>query len=189
MLEYMINSAIGNWAALFLSIAWLALHGVLYSFFVAVLLINFSTPEDEKMPTQRSIWHHDAKKAKKDDSSAIMKQLKAEIGGTRSSSGEDDDLVEKLTNAYHPDHPHRSFYVFGCKNPVRLFCASIEQSPRFTQLFLLLVALSLMALTMETGLSTLYENCVVEYESCVAGSESGELVEGEDLGADIRARA
>ena len=56
-MDYMVNGAIGEWTWIFMSFSWLALHGILYSLFVAVLLINFSVDEDEKMPIQRAQWH------------------------------------------------------------------------------------------------------------------------------------
>ena len=170
MMDYMNNSAIGGWAAIFMSVAWLGLHGILYSMFVAVLLINFSTEEDAKMPEQRAQWHHANKLGSGAGESAILKQMKIESGEV--NKNEDDDLVSKLANSYDPDHAHRSFYIFNVNSRVRNLTATIEQHPRTTELFLLLVALSLVALTMEGGLTTEYDMCI-EALAQAGGSETG----------------
>ena len=161
MMDYMINGAIGNWAGVFMSFCWLALHGILYSLFVAVLLINFSTDEEDKMPIQRAQWHHENKREKTGES-ALLKVLKLESGNEKE---QEDNLVSLLDNSFDPDKPHRSFYIFGVRNPVRVLTATIEQDPRTTKAFLILVTATLLALTYEGVLHTKYLNCLDAVQS------------------------
>eukprot|EP01043_Picozoa_sp_COSAG02_P021110 COSAG02_NODE_1062_length_14852_cov_93.088660_2_plen_3370_part_00 len=161
MMDYMVNGAIGDWTWLFMSFSWLALHGILYSMFVAVLLINFSVDEDEKMPLQRAQWHHDNKQSGGGES-ALLKQLKIESGAEKEKA---ESLVSKLQNSWDPDKPHRSFYIFGLKNPIRILTAQIEQDPRTTKSFLILVTATLVALTYEGVLNAQYEDCLAALET------------------------
>lgn len=168
MLDYMDNSAIGGYAAPFMSMAWLGMHGVLYSFFVAVLLINFSVNEEDKMPKQRSVWHYNHKANAAASESILLKQLKLQSG--ENEEHHKDDLVSKLGNSYDPEHAHRSFYLFDVRNPLRAFCASIEQRPVATNVFLVLVVASLVALTLEGNFKAQYVACMAAFAT---DSQSG----------------
>lgn len=153
MLWYMEHSAVGFWAAPYFCFMYFWIHGILYSLFVAVLLINFSLAEDAKMPTQRRQYAVYAKQQAALNESRLRKALQhdLETGETVALSSLEDQLKG---SAGYTDRAHRSLMVFTCTNPFRLVCAKIDQSPWSTNIMLLLIVFSLGAATLEGNNNT-----------------------------------
>ena len=109
---------------------------MLFSLFVAVLLLNFGLDEDEKMPLQKEQYdsyhkrkhhHHHASIV---DTQAIEAYERAE---GKAVTGAEDDLVVRLEEAANVvtdedrnKMKHKSLFIFFLNHPVRLFCAQVE---------------------------------------------------------------
>jgi hypothetical protein len=150
MVWYIEHATIGYFAAPYFCVLYFWIHGMLYSLFVAVLLINFAVDEDEKIPMQRTAYAHYRQTRDSLQESNLMKALAQEQdrGG-----GEDiqETLVSQLTSSadYTNRKTHQSFYIFTCTNPLRLFCAYVQDNPLSTNIMLCLITFSLTFATLE----------------------------------------
>ena len=61
-----------QWSAVFFMFMWLVVHGIVFSLFVAVLLLNFDVDESEKMPMQKEAYDHHAGKKKRNKEASIQ---------------------------------------------------------------------------------------------------------------------
>eukprot|EP01052_Picozoa_sp_SAG31_P028110 SAG31_NODE_2685_length_5256_cov_2.839442_3_plen_1432_part_01 len=149
MLWYKKHAAYGMVAGPYFCFMFFWVHGILYSLFVAVLLINFSVPEDAKIPTQRRKYAVYERQQLTLNESRLRKALTVEMAMESEAST---SLVDQLKSSHgYNDSAHRSLYIFNCTNPVRIFCAKIEQNPWSTNSMLILIAFSLAAATQESG--------------------------------------
>ena len=135
MLWYMTHGQVGLWAAAFFPALYLFTYGIMFNTFVSVLLINFATEEANKMPLQRRLyWEQDADLDIDEEDeqmyldSIIAKETSREVVDDDDVNA-DDALVTLLKGA--PEGGGmlmRSLFILGPHNPVRIFCASIQQT-------------------------------------------------------------
>ena len=105
---------------------WFFVHGIVYSLFVAVLLLNFTMNEDDKLPAQKQAY--DAHQGKKVNATAHS------IAGTLAKTNLDhtnDELADthKLTDMLRGEasrqntekrlYSEKSLMVFYLNNPIR----------------------------------------------------------------------
>jgi hypothetical protein len=158
MFWYYTYSPLGRLAApLFMSV-WFVVHGVLFSLFVAVLLLNFGMDEDEKMPLQKQQYDAYVSKKKHDqhsslvDTHAIDAYERAEGKAIDTSETELVILLEEAAGkvgAGERKMEHRSLFIFFLNHPVRMFCARVEQHVYFEVMMILLICLSCISVAAE----------------------------------------
>lgn len=146
MYFYMENSDLPKYAtAMYFVIQYVWMRCLLFSLFVAVLLVNFAVDEDEKLPRQKLKF--DREEAHK--TAHGMKHGSAIVRAIENASFTDEVKDQKptsldiltaanLADPYKPEDgvadPARcSFNRFDISDPLRLFCARVESSPYFEQ--------------------------------------------------------
>jgi hypothetical protein len=123
MFWYMTYSPLRQWSAVVFMAMWLIVHGIAYSLFVAVLLLNFDMEEDDKMPAQKEAF--DARAAKTKQHASIAHTLaNTHLSHAENESNQIFQLADKLhTEASHStaDRPHseKSLMLFYLDNPFR----------------------------------------------------------------------
>ena len=149
MYFYMENSDLPIYAtALYFVIQYIWMRCLLFSLFVAVLLVNFAVDEDEKMPRQKV--KYDREEAHKH--ALGLKHVSAVVRAIENASF--DEAVEQtptsfeiltaanLANPYTlatggvRDPARCSFNRFDMTDPVRLLCARLESSRYFERVVL-----------------------------------------------------
>eukprot|EP01047_Picozoa_sp_COSAG01_P016496 COSAG01_NODE_847_length_13139_cov_35.539647_2_plen_1792_part_00 len=161
MLWYMNNGSIKHWAFPYMSVAWMGLHGILYSMFVAVLLINFSVEETEKLPTQMLVYLKTEKSGKRRKGESYLLQAVAhDSGPTTVETPPATSIAKTLQTSYVPGEKNpKSLYIFTANNYLRLLCARFEDDPRTTRFIIFMITCSLAALSFE---GTVYSWCLPE---------------------------
>jgi hypothetical protein len=148
---YMKNGKIRSGALPFVSLLWLGLHGILFSMFVAVLLINFSVDEADKIPNQLSTYWKRDQVTKNVKQSILIMALAHESGPTMQGETTAATTRQKaLMGSYIEGEKNpKSLYLFSAASRIRLLCARIEDNPKSTNFFMFMVALSLFGLSCE----------------------------------------
>ena len=159
MFWYYIYSPIGWWSAPLLMAMWFVVHGVLFSLFVAVLLLNFGMDEEEKMPMQKD--QYDAYQKKKKNASHLsladaqaVDRYEREEGKSVGGGAEVeltvllDEEAGKVGTGPRLGH-HKSLFIFFLNHPVRMFCATVEQHVYFEVAMILLIFLSCISVAAE----------------------------------------
>eukprot|EP01052_Picozoa_sp_SAG31_P038514 SAG31_NODE_5164_length_2705_cov_1.179586_1_plen_898_part_01 len=128
MLWYMENGRVGAWAAAFFPLLYIWVYGVLFNTFVAVLLLNFSTEESDKIPLQRKIfWSHDDADDKPTIGMFIAKETSKNIVDD-DTDDDGDSLALQLKSYPSSGFNTLSLFLFAPSNPVRLQCAEMQSS-------------------------------------------------------------
>ena len=149
MYFYMENSDLPIYAtALYFVIQYIWMRCLLFSLFVAVLLVNFAVDEDEKMPRQKV--KYDREEAHKEAHG--LKHASAIVRAIENASF--DEAIEQTPTAFEVltaanlanpytlatggvrDPARCSFNRFDMTDPVRLFCARLESSRYFERVVL-----------------------------------------------------
>ena len=163
MFWYYRFSPIKEYSAPFFMLMWVFIHGILFSLFVAVLLLNFAMDEDEKLPEQQEQYGHHLKKQQKknkdikNDLKSIVERDKTEAtdGVADHAEGPGDDPVLGLFQAAEvaevDDANHgtkyKSLFVFYLTSPVRVFACKIESHKNFEVTVLVAILISCLAMT------------------------------------------
>ena len=114
-------------------------NGLLLNLFVAVLLLNFGSSDDDKMPLQKAVYwanhRYDNSSTLIDLNLAVREQEGTLISPTASAASDDDDLVTRLAADATASISHRSFFVFRPVNGLRIFCAKVVTSRVYENVF------------------------------------------------------
>eukprot|EP01046_Picozoa_sp_COSAG06_P000706 COSAG06_NODE_20_length_33882_cov_18.856969_18_plen_2148_part_00 len=164
MYFYMKNSDLPKYAtALYFVLQYIWMRCLLFSLFVAVLLVNFAVDEDEKMPRQKIKF--DREESYKEahgqkNLSGIVRALK-NVNVADEVKEKKKTSLEILTeaNIAHPYTPTEgeprdparcSFDRFDMNDPVRLSCARIESSHYFEDVIMWYVMASCFIIAFES---------------------------------------
>ena len=164
MYFYMLHADFPQYGtALYFVIQFIWMRCILFSLFVAVLLVNFTVDEDDKMPRQRIKFdREEAAKVKSGvkSGSAILRALNAEnmadeVKVVKQTSFE--ILTEaNETNPYTraegepQDRDRCSFAFFDLTHPFRLQCARIESHHFFDDIVMYMVLISCFVIAFES---------------------------------------
>eukprot|EP01043_Picozoa_sp_COSAG02_P017725 COSAG02_NODE_810_length_16920_cov_466.145286_3_plen_3115_part_00 len=158
MFWYYAYSPIGYYAAPLFMAIWFLVHGVLFSLFVAVLLLNFGMDEEEKMPLQRQQYDAYQLKKKRSQHASLVATQAVDIyerleGKAVSLEGEElHILLEEAANAVAPEDvsmQHKSLFIFFLNHPVRVLCARVEQHVYFEVVMISLICMSCISVAIE----------------------------------------
>eukprot|EP01048_Picozoa_sp_COSAG05_P007046 COSAG05_NODE_484_length_9355_cov_5.704840_3_plen_2541_part_01 len=148
--------------AMFWVIVFVWLRCILFSLFVAVLLVNFGVDDDEKIPRQRIKYERDQKaaQAKHKVTSHLLKAIKAEAQRLEGDEEEeklnshralvDADVVAPFTQGQPKDMNRCSLHYFDISHPFRLHCARIESHPWFEGIVTAMVLFSCFVIAFES---------------------------------------
>jgi hypothetical protein len=145
---------------LFFVAMFLWMNCILFSLGVAMLLQNFVVPEPDKMPMQKRVYDRDmARQQKKQDKLAqkfgqrtetvlldTVREHQAKGGSAKNLESIFDKFEHFRSTASDTDV---TCGKFSLSSPIRRQCAKILDNPRFTQMILLLILLSCLALAIE----------------------------------------
>jgi hypothetical protein len=164
MFWYYRFSPIGYMAAPYFMVMWVVTHGILFSLFVAVLLLNFSMSEEDKLPEQQQQYNSHMKKQQKkgkdvkQDLKAVVDRDKTEmtdgVAENEGKSGEDPvlGLFQAAEVATHdgakPKMNTKSLFCFYLTSPVRVFCCKVESDKHFETTVIFAILVSCLAMTM-----------------------------------------
>lgn len=158
MFWYYAYSPLGYYAAPLFMAMWFLVHGVLFSLFVAVLLLNFGMDEEDKMPLQKQ--QYDAYHLRKghsthsslQDTQAVEVYERAEGKSVNISEADLHILLEEAANLVpkgEVSSDHKSLFIFFLNDPVRIFCAKVEQHVYFEVVMISLICLSCISVAIE----------------------------------------
>ena len=163
MFWYVRYSPRGFYAAPFFMFMWVVVHGILFSLFVAVLLLNFSMAEGDKLPEQQRQYNSHIKaqnkkgKGKSHDlfqTMASERAEQAEGGAFVDSSGDVDQVLqlvkfsEELEDTEKGKAKWKSLFLFDLESPFRMICCKIENHLFFEITIISIILLSCVALAM-----------------------------------------
>ena len=150
--------------ALFFVIQFVWLRCILFSLFIAVLLVNFSVEETQKMP--RQVIKYEREQAAKEKLEIKTSSLRRAIqrGNLANEESKKTEAMSShaiLTEANlasplevvegeAPDYSRRSLHFFDISNPLRLLCAQIESHPWFEKSVVIMVLLSCFVIAFES---------------------------------------
>eukprot|EP01043_Picozoa_sp_COSAG02_P024531 COSAG02_NODE_1343_length_13161_cov_12.669959_1_plen_3095_part_00 len=158
MFWYYTYSPIGHYAAPLFMAMWFLVHGVLFSLFVAVLLVNFGMDEDEKMPLQKQQYDaYQLKKKRSQHSSlgaaqAVDTYERAEHKAVNVGGAQLHILLEEAAVAIAPDQismKHKSLFIFFLNHPVRVVCARVGHHVYFEIVMISLICMSCISVAIE----------------------------------------
>jgi hypothetical protein len=150
--------------ALYMVVQFVWMRCLLFSLFVAVLLVNFSVDEDDKMPRQRIKFDREEAEALKAGHKAGSAILRALNMGSMEGMGEKKLAPTPLEvlDAYNiaepdtrqegekKDYTRRSCMMFDTTHPFRLLCAKIESHPLFDSVVMYMILFSCVVLAFES---------------------------------------
>lgn len=159
MFWYYRYSPIGAFSAPFFMIMWVLVHGVLYSLFVAVLLLNFSMEEHAKMPEQQRQYKARKKQRQKKGKgvghglTAVMEREMVEQSEGVGDAA-DDPVLGLLAAADRARtlgesklQKNKSLLFLDLSHPLRIFCCRIESHKHFETMVLVAILASCLAMT------------------------------------------
>eukprot|EP01046_Picozoa_sp_COSAG06_P024740 COSAG06_NODE_2035_length_7776_cov_4.018106_3_plen_876_part_00 len=175
-MEYADLPMLGTAFYMVFQFVWMRL--VLFSLFVAVLLINFNVEEDDKMPRQRLMYEREENA--KIVAGLVDTREEAKLLRALAASPTDGDDTEKIKTTYqifqqaideNPAEVHEGLYggkvkseymsgvqdltrvslmYFDMGHPFRLWCAKIESNPLFDRLVMYMVLASCFVIAFES---------------------------------------
>ena len=132
------------------------MNSVLFSLYIAMLLDNFSIPEEDKMPTQKRVYDRQkraaARKMRKMHASVLVQTINesTQKGHTHSDDG---SMVDRLRHAAHgadlSSSDNKSLYLFTLNHPMRIRAAKLQSNPYFSKAILILIMFSCLSLALE----------------------------------------
>ena len=160
MFWYMVYSPIKEWSAGYFMFMWVIVHGILYSLFISVLLLNFGMEEAEKIPAQKAAFEEKEHKKKVGGHHGIaaaiaVRHKEAQTGSTLGVGKGKYDLVGKLKEQALVVLPaergseHKSLYIFYLDNPIRIFAAKVESHDYFELFIITLVLINCAGIALE----------------------------------------
>jgi hypothetical protein len=164
MYWYMQNASEGygypSWViTLFFISMYLWMNCILFSLYVAMLLENFSVPEQDKMPTQKRMYDRQQRKMMRDLANVSTSVLEATVeqdlakGYTQTEQStivqQFLTYVEGLDDETRHAASNKSLYLFAVDSSLRMRCARIQQSPWFSKMISSLIVFSCASLAAE----------------------------------------
>jgi hypothetical protein len=132
------------------------MNGILFSLYVAMLLENFSIPEEHKYPSQKKVFDRQRRKARQQMRKLKHSLLTATVntsnrkGYVETGAGSTiHQLIHAAATADPTDSSTKSFYVFGLQNSFRMFCARVQEGKLFKKTIMTLIAFSCVSLAAE----------------------------------------
>ena len=154
------------WTALFFVIQFVWLRCIMFSLFIAVLLVNFRVDEKDKIPRQRAKFERERILEAQTHKvhSQIMKAMSADGKADEEFTKKKEDTsvlgVLEEYNRLNPyerpglgqpvDYRRTSLHYFDVSHPFRLFCAKLEMHPYFDRAVTILVSLSCFVIAFES---------------------------------------
>ena len=166
MYWYMENAELPKYGvAFYMVVMFVWMRCLLFSLFVAVLLVNFAVDEDNKMPRQRLKFDREeeaAEKAGHKTGSAVLRALNMESMEAMVEAKHKKTPFEVLethnmlpssfdeANPGKKDYKARSCFSLETSHPLRLVCAQIESHPIFDAVVMYMILFSCVVIAFES---------------------------------------
>eukprot|EP01043_Picozoa_sp_COSAG02_P018299 COSAG02_NODE_852_length_16531_cov_9.899586_2_plen_1882_part_00 len=131
------------------------MNSILFSLGIAMLLENFSVPEEEKRSTQKRMYDRKVRASLRSRRKRRQSSLVATIKGSEGvpkhvvAGGSYDQLLHAAHGADLDSPTNKSLYMFKLDSKFRLGAAKIQQHPLFGKTIMLLILMSCVSLALE----------------------------------------